>query len=107
MDPAEFRRRNLVARDRFPYRIATGFEYDCGDFEGVLDKALKAAEWNSFEERRTESRRRGSLRGRGIATYIEATGGGRVGPDGHGQLTWSDAARHHLHAKKHSQGQAH
>jgi len=65
MDPAEFRRRNLVARDRFPYRIATGFEYDCGDFEGVLDKALKAAEWNSFETRRAESRRRGRLRGQG------------------------------------------
>jgi len=27
------------AKSKFPYRIATGFEYDCGDFEGVLDKA--------------------------------------------------------------------
>ena len=37
MDPAEFRRRNLVPKGKFPYKIATGFEYDCGDFEGVLD----------------------------------------------------------------------
>src|SRR5260370_16724160 len=80
MDPAEFRRRNLVARDRFPYRIATGFEYDCGDFEGVLDKALKAAEWNSFEKRRAESRHRGRLRMSGIATYIEASGAGGSAP---------------------------
>src|SRR5256712_3425659 len=87
MDPAEFRRRNLVARDRFPSRIATGFEYDCGDFEGVLDKALKAAQWNSFEERRTQSHDRGLLRGRGIATYIEASGAGGFAPSDLGQIT--------------------
>src|SRR5688500_5548763 len=41
MDPAEFRRRNFIANDKFPYKIAAGFEYDCGDFAGVMDAALK------------------------------------------------------------------
>src|SRR5688500_7459838 len=41
MDPAEFRRRNFIPKDKFPYKIAAGFEYDCGDFAGVMDAALK------------------------------------------------------------------
>src|SRR5216683_1291159 len=107
MDPAEFRRRNLVAKNKFPYKIATGFEYDCGDFEGVLDKALKAAEWSSFEKRRAESRSRGRLRGRGIATYIEASGAGGFAPYDQVQITWDDAARITLRATSHSHGQGH
>src|SRR5687767_3517787 len=76
VDPAEFRRKSFIPKDRFPYRIAAGFEYDCGDFAGVLDKALGAASWNSFPQRKEEARRRGRLRGRGLSTYIEATGAG-------------------------------
>src|SRR5258708_20108843 len=101
MDPAEFRRRNLVAKNKFPYKIATGFEYDCGDFEGVLDKALKAAEWNSFEKRRAESRHRGRLRGRGIATYIEATGAGGLAPYHQVPLTSDDPPRATFRATSH------
>ncbi|MBW8907265.1 MAG: xanthine dehydrogenase family protein molybdopterin-binding subunit, partial [Betaproteobacteria bacterium] len=37
MDPAELRRRNFIRS--FPYKIAAGFEYDSGDFEGVMNKA--------------------------------------------------------------------
>src|SRR2546423_1878081 len=74
LDPAEFRRRNFIRQ--FPYRIAAGFEYDSGDFEGVMDKALAAADWRGFAVRKAESERRGRLRGRGMSTYIEATGAG-------------------------------
>ena len=41
-DPIELRRRNFVPKDAFPYTTANGTVYDCGDFEGVLDKALGA-----------------------------------------------------------------
>ena len=34
MDPAEFRRRNMIPKAKMPYKLAGGFEYDCGDFEG-------------------------------------------------------------------------
>jgi len=107
MDPAELRRRNLVRKGQFPYRIATGFEYDCGDFEGVLEKALKASEWASFEHRRTEARKRGKLRGRGIASYIEASGAGGFAPYDQVQLTWDEDARITLRATSHSHGQGH
>src|SRR5437899_9561618 len=46
MDPAEFRRRNFIRT--FPYKIAAGFEYDSGDFEGVMNKALAASDWQGF-----------------------------------------------------------
>jgi carbon-monoxide dehydrogenase large subunit len=107
MDPAEFRRKNLVPREKFPYRIVTGFEYDCGDFEGVLDKALKAADWDSFEKRKRESRSRGKLRGRGIASYIEASGAGGFAPYDQVSLTWDADGGLTLRATSHSHGQGH
>jgi aerobic carbon-monoxide dehydrogenase large subunit len=107
MDPAELRRRNMVPKDKFPYRIATGFEYDCGDFEAVLDKALKAADWSSFPQRREEARRKGRLRGRGIATYIESSGAGGFAPYDQVQLTWEGNGGLTMRATSHSHGQGH
>jgi carbon-monoxide dehydrogenase large subunit len=105
MDPAELRRRNFIRR--FPYRIAAGFEYDCGDFEGVMDKALAAADWRGFEGRRKHSEKNGRLRGRGMSTYIEATGAG-FAPQDQVELRWSDdAATLTLYAPTHSHGQGH
>src|SRR5260221_1529278 len=76
MDPAELRRRNLVPKNQFPYKAASGVTYDCGDFEGVLSDALAASDWAGFAARRAQSKTRGKLRGRGMAAYIEASGGG-------------------------------
>lgn len=107
MDPAEFRRRNLVPKAKFPYKIVTGFEYDCGDFEGVLDDALAASDWNGFEERRKASAARGLLRGRGMASYIEASGGGGMAPHDEVKLRWGADASITLEATSHSHGQGH
>jgi len=107
MDPAEFRRRNLVPKSNFPYKIVTGFEYDCGDFEGVLDKALAASDWQSFAERRRGSKARGRLRGRGIATYIEATAAGGFAPYDQAHLTWEPDGTVTLRTGSHNHGQGH
>src|SRR5436190_7867115 len=85
MDPAELRRRNFIRS--FPYKIAAGFEYDSGDFEGVMNKALAAADWHGFAKRRAESEQRGRLRGRGMSTYIEATGAG-FAPQDQIEMRW-------------------
>ncbi len=74
-DPAELRRRNLIPARAMPYRTSFRFEYDCGDFERNLDQALELSAYASFPERRAESRRRGLLRGIGIAMPIEMAGG--------------------------------
>jgi carbon-monoxide dehydrogenase large subunit len=104
MDPAELRRRNFITK--FPYKIAAGFEYDSGDFAGVLDKALKAADWSGFPERRKQSERQGKLRGRGMSTYIEATGAG-FAPQDQIEMRWSDDGKLTLFAPTHNHGQGH
>ena len=75
LDPAELRRRNLIGPGQMPYRNALGQVYDCGQFERMLDQGLALADWSGFEARRTASHARGMLRGRGIATFLEWTGG--------------------------------
>jgi aerobic carbon-monoxide dehydrogenase large subunit len=74
LDPVEVRRRNLIAPQELPYRTHLGDTYDSGNFARILDQALAAADWNGFESRRAESRRRGLLRGRGVSVYLEWTG---------------------------------
>jgi carbon-monoxide dehydrogenase large subunit len=111
LDPTELRRRNFIPKHKFPYKIAAGFEYDCGDFAGVLDKALQASSWDSFDQRKTEAKRRGRLRGRGIATYIEATGAG-FAPHDQVELRWDEGGfdsggRITVYAPTHNHGQGH
>jgi len=89
MDPAEFRRLNFIPNDAFPYQTAVALQYDIGDYEPTLDKALEMIDYKGFESRRAEAMKRGKYRGIGLSSYIEACGiapsavvgalGGRVG----------------------------
>ncbi|SDI71584.1 carbon-monoxide dehydrogenase large subunit [Paraburkholderia steynii] len=72
IDRAEIRRRNLVTHDKLPYRSPMGLTYDSGEFERNMARALTLAQWDSFEERRAQSRANGRLRGIGLANYIES-----------------------------------
>jgi carbon-monoxide dehydrogenase large subunit len=74
LDPAEIRRRNFVAPDAFPHRTYLGDTYDGGDFGRILDTVLRNSDWENFRKRKEESRSRGKLRGRGLASYLEWTG---------------------------------
>jgi carbon-monoxide dehydrogenase large subunit len=77
MPPDRLRRRNLIRRT--PFTTATGKTYDSGDFAGHLAQAKQAMDWDGFARRLAASRRRGMLRGIGLATYVEACGNN--GPD--------------------------
>jgi len=74
LDPAELRRRNMIRPSQMPYRNAMDKTYDSGNFESVLDQAMRLADWSGFDARRAESSRRGRLRGRGMAAFLEWTG---------------------------------
>jgi carbon-monoxide dehydrogenase large subunit len=74
-DPVELRRRNLIPPGAFPYTNGVGITYDNGEYEMGMDAALKLADYQGFAARRAESKRRGQLRGFGIANYIEGAGG--------------------------------
>ena len=95
LDPAELRRRNMVRPEQMPYTNAMGQVYDSGQFERILDQGLALADWGGFAARREQSQARGLLRGRGIATFLEWTGGNmleeqvqvRITADGYVELT--------------------
>ena len=73
-DPLELRRRNFIKTNDFPYQTPVLLEYDTGDYEATVQKAIELADYANFEKRRKESEARGKLRGVGISTYIEACG---------------------------------
>ena len=105
-DPIELRRMNFVPAEAMPYKTPNAGTYDSGDFEGVMRDALQRSDWKNFEGRRKEAARAGRLRGIGIATYLEAGGGGAapkdqvaVEFDGEGNMT--------LFAVTQSSGQGH
>jgi len=75
LDPAEIRRRNMIRPEQMPYRNAMGQTYDSGEFESITTQALALADWSGFDARLAESKARGRLRGRGIASFLEWTGG--------------------------------
>src|SRR5687767_1106364 len=81
MDPAELRRRNFIPPSAFPYTSPTGGSYEIADLPGVLEKALKLADWKGFAGRRAKSKKAGKLRGIGISTVIENTGLGNAPQD--------------------------
>jgi len=105
LDPGELRRRNFIPKEAFPYKTANGATYENADFAGCLDKALEAADWESFEKRRAEARKRGVLRGIGMATVIEPTGGGMFPKDQ--VLIECTADKVTAYSLSHSQGQSH
>ena len=80
-DPVELRRKNLIPQSAMPYKTPNAGTYDSGDFEGVMDDALRRAGWSGFPARRAQAKRAGKLRGIGIATYLEAGGAGAVPKD--------------------------
>ena len=63
MDPAELRRRNMIAPDQMPYTNPMKQVYDCGEFEKIMDRTLAIADWKGFDARRAESKARGKLPG--------------------------------------------
>jgi carbon-monoxide dehydrogenase large subunit len=78
VDPAELRRRNFIRPEQFPYRSATGFVYDSGDYQRALDLALEKL---GYDELRAEQRRRreqgdDTLLGVGLASFTEVVGAG-------------------------------
>ncbi len=84
IDRVEIRRRNFIPPDAFPYNneiIYQDFaplEYDSGNYEPVLDKALAAIGYREFiANEQPRLRAQGRHVGVGIACYVEGTG---IGP---------------------------
>ena len=76
MDPVEIRRRNFIPADAFPYRTPMGREYDSGNYEATLDRALELAGYQDLREEQKRLRQQGKLMGIGIATNVDRSGYG-------------------------------
>jgi carbon-monoxide dehydrogenase large subunit len=74
MDPAEFRRQNFVPEDAFPYQTEVAVEYDSGDYEKTLDRAMEMLGYDELRERQEAAREEGRYIGVGMSAYIEACG---------------------------------
>jgi carbon-monoxide dehydrogenase large subunit len=81
MDPAEVRRRNVVAPEKFPFTTKTGATYDSGEYARALDTVLDGAGYAALREEQRSRRERGDTRllGIGMATYVEITAAGSDG----------------------------
>jgi carbon-monoxide dehydrogenase large subunit len=105
MDPAEIRRRNFIAPDKFPYENPSGLGtavngekiyIDSGNYEPAMDMALKTVGYGSLDKAKTDARARGKYLGLGLSTYIEVCGVapskwiGAVG-EGWGAAMWESA----------------
>jgi aerobic carbon-monoxide dehydrogenase large subunit len=90
LDPAEFRRRNLIPPEQMPWKVGTESVrrptiFDSGDFPSVFERALAAAGWSKELPPDVGPIRRG----RGLAVLVEPSGlgpfeGARVEIDQHG-----------------------
>jgi carbon-monoxide dehydrogenase large subunit len=118
-DPAEVRRRNVIAPDKFPFTTKGGATYDTGEYAKALDRVLEAAGYAQLRAEQAARRERGDTvqLGIGVSCYVEITGAGmfaedasvEVHPDGtvtvftgtspHGQghaTSWAMLASEHL-----------
>ncbi len=94
IDPAEIRRRNFIKPEQFPYQTPVALQYDIGDYDASMTKALEMIDYDGFPARKAASEAKGKLRGIGFSAYIEACGiapSAVVGSLGAGVGLWESA----------------
>ena len=74
LDPVEVRRRNLIAADEFPYTTPNGNIHGSGDYQMLLDKALKNVDYHGVRRRQESERKHGRLLGIGVVIGVEPGG---------------------------------
>ena len=76
MDQAEFRKKNFIRKDQFPYHSATGWVYDSGDYHKAMDVALDQLGYGELRKDVEKRRQQGEVTGIGIASFTEVVGAG-------------------------------
>src|SRR5437879_703361 len=71
LDPVEVRRKNFPKADEFPFHTATGLDYDSGDYEAALAKALDLSGYQKLRAEQKKARDEGKLIGIGLSSYVE------------------------------------
>jgi carbon-monoxide dehydrogenase large subunit len=74
MDPVEFRMKNLVRPEEFPYKTPSGIVWDKSAFTEGLAAAGEAFSYAERREYQAKARAEGRLVGIGMASYAELSG---------------------------------
>lgn len=107
MDPIDFRLKNLIPSESFPYKTLMGTTYDSGNYRKALDRVRVLA---NYDELRREQRIRieagnTELIGVGVSCYVEITAGG--GPNEFGAVEITDQGRAVIRVGTSGHGQGH
>jgi carbon-monoxide dehydrogenase large subunit len=73
MDPAEFRRKNLIPDDAYPYTFPSGIKFEKLSHHQALDQLLELMDYQGLRAEQAALRRKGVHRGIGLAAMIEVT----------------------------------
>lgn len=73
MDPAEFRRRNLIADDAYPYTFPSGVKFEKLSHHQCLDQLMTLMDYTGLRQEQAALRAQGIYRGIGLAAMIEVT----------------------------------
>jgi 2-furoyl-CoA dehydrogenase large subunit len=71
LDHLEVIKRNLVPKEKFPYRAAAGALYDSGDYLGAVETATGEGRLDDLERRRDAARAAGRRYGIGFSAVVE------------------------------------
>ena len=75
-DPAEIRRQNFIPPFSEPREVASGLQYDSGNYQAALDRALELVDYESVRSEQASRREGGDAKplGIGLSSYIEICG---------------------------------
>ena len=76
LDQAEFRMKNFIQPEQFPYHSATGWVYDSGDYPKAMNVALEQLGYDEMRKDVEARRKKGEVTGIGIASFTEVVGAG-------------------------------
>ena len=121
MDPAELRFKNFIPPfdgvNQPGYQTQVALQYDSGNYEPVLQKALDMVDYQEFRNQQEQARKEGRLLGIGFSTYIEACGiapsavvgslGARAGLFESAQIRVQPTGKVSVFVGSHSHGQGH
>ena len=74
MDPIEFRKKNLIPAEDFPYQTPVALQYDSGNYQGLFAEAEDLSNYAQLRADQAKARQDGRLIGIGVAGCIEASG---------------------------------
>ena len=121
MDPAELRMKNFIPAfdgvDQPGYQTQVALQYDSGNYEATMRKALDLLGYDDLRKEQEEARKQGRYIGVGFSAYIEACGiapsavvgslGARAGLFESANVRVQPTGKVSVYTGSHSHGQGH